>query len=341
MIKNIAITNFKSIKNLKVHARKINIFIGEPNTGKSNILEALGLLSGLYYDCHDLKKFVRFERTVDLFYNQSVQNTIEINTDDHGIEGKLEKNLALINVFNIEETINFSDKEKIITFRYGIGGDIQGSNGGSSVKAEQATSIFSPIKYYLFKPLTYFNLENVSFLHPPFGENLSALANANPEISEIMVSRFKEFGYDVLLSPYENKISILKKTKNVYVSLPYHVSSDSIRRIIFYMAAMKSNTSSVLVFEEPESNIFPYFVTMLAESIGLDNNDNQYFIATHNPYFLLSVLEKAPKSDINVFVTYLDKSGTNVKCLSNSEIPELMEHDPFLNLNLFIEKDKQ
>jgi hypothetical protein len=53
------------------------------------------------------------------------------------------------------------------------------------------------------------------------------------------------------------------------------------------------------------------------------------------------VLEKAPKSDINVFVTYLDKSGTNVKCLSNSEIPELMEHDPFLNLNLFIEKDKQ
>ena len=111
--------------------------------------------------------------------------------------------------------------------------------------------------------------------------------------------------------------------------------------LIFYVAAIKSNTSSTLIFEEPESNIFPYFVTMLAESIGLDKSDNQYFIATHNPYFLLSVLEKAPKDDINVFVTYLDESGTNVKCLTNKEIPELMEHDPFLNLNLFIDKDKE
>ena len=55
MIKNIAITNFKSIKNLSLKAKKINIFIGEPNTGKSNILEALGFLSGLYYDSHNLK----------------------------------------------------------------------------------------------------------------------------------------------------------------------------------------------------------------------------------------------------------------------------------------------
>lgn len=199
MIKNIEITNFKSIRNLKLESKKINVFIGEPNTGKSNILEALGLLSGLYYDCHNLKKFVRFERIVDLFYNQSAKDTIEINIDDCGIEGKMEKNLALINILNIEETINFTEKERILTFRYGISGDIQGSDGGSSVKAEQATSIFSPIKYYLFKPLTHFNLENVSFLQPPFGENLSALANANPEISEIIVSRFKEFGYDVLL----------------------------------------------------------------------------------------------------------------------------------------------
>lgn len=143
------------------------------------------------------------------------------------------------------------------------------------------------------------------------------------------------------LSPYEYKISILKKSKNFYVSLPYFASSDSIQRIIFYMIAMKSNTSSALIFEEPESNIFPHFVTMLAESIGLDKSDNQYFIATHNPYFLLSVLEKAPRDDINVFVTYLDEFGTNVKCLTNKEIPELMEHDPFLNLNLFIDKDNE
>ncbi len=336
MIKNIEVTNFKSIKNLKINPKKINIFIGEPNTGKSNILEALGLLSGLYYDCHQLKNFVRFERIFDLSYNQSAKETIEISVDENGIKCKLENNIFSIDVI--------SEKKLIANFKYGISGDIQGSTesiGPTSLLGGPKILLLSHIKYYLFKSLTHFNSENVSFLNPPFGENLSALAIANLEISEIMEGRFKEFGYDVLLKPYENKISILKKTKNVYVSLPYHLTSDSLQRIIFYMAAIKSNSSSVLVFEEPESNIFPYFVAMLAESIGLDKSDNQYFIATHNPYFLLSLLEKAPKDDVNVFVTYLNELGTNVKCLTNKEIPELMEHDPFLNLNLFIDKDKE
>ncbi len=341
MLNTLEITNFKSIKNLKISPKKINIFIGEPNTGKSNILEALGLLSGLYYDCYNLKKFVRFERIVDLFHNQSAKDAIKINIGDGGIEGKMEKNLALIDTFHRKKIINSTKIVKMSTLRYGINGDIHKGDDGSSINAKDVASMFSPIKYYLFKPLACFNLENVSFLQPPFGENLAALANGNPEISEIIVSRFKEFGYEVLLSPYENKISILKKTKNIYVSLPYHASSDSIQRIIFYMAAMKSNTSSVLVFEEPESNIFPHFVTMLAESIGLDRSNNQYFIATHNPYFLLSVLEKAPKDDISIFVTYLNESGTNVKCLTRKEIPELMEYDPFLNLGLFIDRDEE
>ncbi len=45
MISNLTIRNFKSIKELSLSCRKLNIFIGEPNTGKSNILEALSLRS--------------------------------------------------------------------------------------------------------------------------------------------------------------------------------------------------------------------------------------------------------------------------------------------------------
>ena len=45
MIKNVSIRNFKSIKELDFKAKRINVFIGEPNTGKSNILEALGMFS--------------------------------------------------------------------------------------------------------------------------------------------------------------------------------------------------------------------------------------------------------------------------------------------------------
>ena len=49
MINTLEINRFKSIKSLTLDCRKINLFIGEPNTGKSNILEALGLWSFLSY----------------------------------------------------------------------------------------------------------------------------------------------------------------------------------------------------------------------------------------------------------------------------------------------------
>ncbi len=33
-IREVEIENFKSIKNLKLECKRVNIFIGEPNTGK-------------------------------------------------------------------------------------------------------------------------------------------------------------------------------------------------------------------------------------------------------------------------------------------------------------------
>lgn len=39
------IENFKSIRKLDISCKKINLFIGEPNSGKSNIIEAMALQS--------------------------------------------------------------------------------------------------------------------------------------------------------------------------------------------------------------------------------------------------------------------------------------------------------
>ncbi|MDW8041127.1 MAG: AAA family ATPase, partial [Nitrososphaerota archaeon] len=69
MIKNLEIFNFKSVKHLKLECKRINLFIGEPNTGKSNILEVIGLLSYMYYG-GDVRRFCRFENMTDLFYDR-------------------------------------------------------------------------------------------------------------------------------------------------------------------------------------------------------------------------------------------------------------------------------
>ncbi|MCS6962894.1 AAA family ATPase [Thermoflexus sp.] len=52
-ISYLEIRNFKSIKELRIDCRRVNLFIGPPNTGKSNLLEALGGFSLPYP--HDLK----------------------------------------------------------------------------------------------------------------------------------------------------------------------------------------------------------------------------------------------------------------------------------------------
>ena len=43
MISNLEIKNYKSINQMELNCSRINVFIGEPNSGKSNILEALDL----------------------------------------------------------------------------------------------------------------------------------------------------------------------------------------------------------------------------------------------------------------------------------------------------------
>ncbi|MBU0614438.1 hypothetical protein KJ766_04145, partial [Patescibacteria group bacterium] len=73
----------KSIKQLKLDCIRINILIGEPNTGKSNILESLGIFSfGGYSSGNTFRSFVRFERTSNLFYDENLDEPVRISLDD-------------------------------------------------------------------------------------------------------------------------------------------------------------------------------------------------------------------------------------------------------------------
>ena len=75
-INTLEITNFKSVKHFRLPCKRFNLFIGEPNTGKSNILEALGLVSfvGARHDqpTINMDGFVRHERLSHLFHDEEV-----------------------------------------------------------------------------------------------------------------------------------------------------------------------------------------------------------------------------------------------------------------------------
>lgn len=66
-IQTLKIKNFKSIKSMKLDCKRINLFIGQPNVGKSNILEAIGLLSFIGNGKQEnIDGFLRFENFRDI-----------------------------------------------------------------------------------------------------------------------------------------------------------------------------------------------------------------------------------------------------------------------------------
>ena len=85
MINRLIIKNFKSIRELQIPCRRVNLFIGEPNSGKSNILEALGLLSFLAHgENRSITDFVRLDDMGNLFFDNDLSKYIIIKVNFTG-----------------------------------------------------------------------------------------------------------------------------------------------------------------------------------------------------------------------------------------------------------------
>ena len=344
MIKKLSVKNFKSIKELEIDCRRINLFIGKPNTGKSNILEALGLLSWCGYGDMPLKEYVRFQYTQNLFYDNLVDEPVEIK-----IEGSTDISVEITfkdNVFSFYLTAPFVERRADLseTTKVETRNICQLNYSGSESRTILSVSEF--IKPYKFKEQTDFQGKESSSLMPPHGSNMFSVVMGNRKLRTSMARFFKNFGFELVLRMQDNTFEFQKRAEDKdmgigdVIQYPYILASGTLQRIIFYIIAMESNENSTLIFEEPECHAFPYYTKYLGERIAFDEK-NQYFIATHNPYLLLSILEKTPKDGVNVFITYYRDYQTKVKRLNDEEMSELMDYDPFANLDLFIEKNKK
>lgn len=320
-VKVLRIRNFKSIKYLKLDCTRLNLFIGEPNTGKSNILEALGLLSHQWYG--NISQFVRFEVMTDLFYDRVLEEPLSVSFDEKTLRVKF-KDGNFNGVLEIEPAPQKTSSSHVFTY---------GFPGGHSATRHEALKEF---KSYRFIKLSEFRNQQSDFLQPPHGDNLLAVIMSRKRLRRVLNDLFGKFGYRPVFRPQEGKIEILKELEDVIFSLPYSLASETLQRLVFYLAAMHSNKDSTLTFEEPEAHAFPYHTKYLAERIALDKNNNQYFIATHNPYFLMSILEKAPNREVAIFVTTLRHYQTKVKSLTKKQKEEILE----MGLDVFFEIKK-
>ena len=361
LLNNIEIKNFKSIKNLKMDSKRVNVFIGKPNVGKSNILEALSLLGAQYSidERKTLSEFIRYEEISNLFYDEDLKNQIEVNTDSGRAVMRFHTN-------NINQADLIVGEDKIINtlLKYtGSIGSIQGEfnklnaansnlnnesnfinpyyssmtpEGYSSTSRGNSISN-NPIKKYQYIEISKIDNKFPTFLLPPDGSNLFSIIDHNTKLRKEIAEIFSEYGLQFVAYKKESKFEIEKNIDGYINKFHYSSIADTFKRLIFYYAVIDSNKDSVLILEEPEVHSFPPYTKELSDRI-IESKENQFFITTHSPYLLQNFLSDLDSSELNVFITYFENYETKIHKLTDDDLRKASEFsvDLFYNLNQFV-----
>lgn len=349
-ITTLSIENFKSIQHIELECEAINVFVGRPNVGKSNILEAMALLSG---DSVFSPKFyegtIYYEILDDLFYFRNNDNPIRVSTN-HGssrfaffpkdkqygyfsdtnsdliIDSVLRKySLAdAISLFKewessiLERTKNFGEKSSYKSMYLAAWME---NNG---LRLNSIGDIFhSAVRKYSYKRLTaHDNLEN-AYLLPPAGSNLYTILRNTPRLQDVVRDFFKDYDLQLVFDSYTKKLLIQKFSNGNVDQLPYSLLSDTLQRMIFHLAAIYSNRDSIILFEEPEAHTFAPYQSYLASEI-VDDDANQYFIATHSDH-VFEELVRQDKRKVAVFVAWYEDHQTKARRLTEEEMNDLLQ----------------
>ncbi len=350
-ISNLEIENFKSIRHQKIDGlKKINVFIGYPNVGKSNILEALSLLS--YKDKNEPKisDLCRIQEFSELFFDGNIEAPIQIEYSDRGkVELKYgsdqELILSCITKYSQEEIIdswslNEPEDRWIEDAEFKIRKDGVIINPNRNLSSYVSKNIFKTftIKKYDYKREILKDQSGFNSLFFPNGQNLFYILESNSELRKEVAELF-DF-YDLKLAFEKgNKYSLrILKTLNdgTIFLLPFHQIADTLQRLIFYKAAIKTNSDTALLFEEPEAHMFPPYVKKFTTDVVLDGT-NQFFIATHSPYVLDAFIEEATE-ELAVFLVDYKNGETIINRLSEETLTEVRNNgvDLFFNLESYL-----
>ena len=193
-----------------------------------------------------------------------------------------------------------------------------------------------PYKKYDFINLDAFTNSFEEFLSPPGGSNLFEVIDQSDDLKNEFGKLFQQQGLDFVLSRDEQLIELQRRDGFYVVKYPFFSIADTFRRFMFYITAIESNKNSVIIFEEPEVHSFPPYVKAMAHRI-VDSEENQFFISTHSPYLLQTLIRELDKSQLSVFITYYKDYQTCVRQLTPEELQEAedLSIDLFYNLSRY------
>ena len=318
----IKIENFTVFEDITIPFSKgLNILVGENGMGKTHVMKLA------YAACQSRKHDVSF----------SQKTTMLFRPDQSGIGRLVNRNK------NGENTARVLVESEIA--QIGMSFSTKTKKWDAEVKSEEkwekqmsgTTSVFIPAKEILSNA---WNLDAaVKMGNVEFDDTyLDIIAAAKIDISTDVDSVARKKYLKILQKISNGKVTVQDDRfylkPGTQAKLEFNLVAEGIRKIALLWQLIKNGTlekGSVLFWDEPEANINPKYIPVLAELlIMLEKEGVQIFVSTHD-YFLSKYIEVKREKDSDVQYISLYKDEKNqVQCEIAKEF-ELLEHNTIMD----------
>ena len=336
-INNIKLENITVFENTNIDFCKgINVFIGENSTGKTHLLKIL--YSACRANRQDIEFGYKIVRTMmpDDFRiarlvtrkQGNLNAVIRVNASTDGNDAK-------------QLTIKFDNKTKKWN------AETKGKEGWEKAFAEDS-SIFIPAKEMLshsYKLAAATSLDNVRFddtyIDIINSAKIDISKGKNPSVRAAMLKKIETMTDGRVIYDADKDEFYLRKGSS---KQEFNLVAAGIKKMGLLWVLAKNGTlekGSVLFWDEPEANINPSFISVIAELLlELQKSGVQIFLSTHS-YFLAKYIDikKKDENDVNFFSLYKNSDDKSVSCEKANQF-SLLNNNPIMKTYLDIYREE-
>ncbi|MCF8308031.1 MAG: AAA family ATPase [Bacteroidales bacterium] len=295
----IQIKGYKSIKDISLELRPINVLIGSNGSGKSNLLTFFNFLSALYNQ--KAQEYVALRGGIERFLHNGIKITPELSfsvqvNNTQAYQAVLQPDyegaffMTNENVSYLEKTI-FSDK------RFKKESDFKSQ---SNIKLKALVLFFEHFRKYHFHDTSFqspfmgmSNIENDIYFLYEKGGNLAAflysISKENKKVYSRIIKNIQSiapFFSDFYFYPNSEGYIRLqwqdRFSSNVYG--PKDMSDGTIRFIALTTLFMQPKLPRIIIIDEPELGLHPAAVAKLAGMVKTAvSKGTQVILATQSP----------------------------------------------------------
>jgi hypothetical protein len=339
----LTIENFKSIKRLELLLDDLTVLVGPPAGGKSNILDALAIMGylhrfkvldreyrnsasnleppGLIARFQDLPQLFRYydlTKTVKLMMSGDVSLSYEISYVKGAlkvvVDGKqLPWDFKTLKSDPMSDVQNFA--KNVISFETRL----YGFDRYGLMSEAYSLPYLCGLHFRFSNPSAA--VDAPSYILSEFGWNapyivrrhFNVVSKINEVLKEYMGERIelkvRKTG-EALIFDNDYEVDAVGVSETVFRTLYTLLALES---SLFYAKFYGLEKKFVVLLEEPEAHVFPYFLNVLAEHIGKVVGNVYVVVSTHNPLFV-SRLQDCVKN-LRTYYVYRGVDGSTSACM--------------------------